>query len=668
MFSVLMVSCICSGAVINVDGRAAGNNDGSNWIDAYADLQSAIGGALAGDEIHVAQGVYTPAAAFGSRSATFGLLNGVVIQGGYAGIGAPDPNMRDIDAYETILSGDLNGNDGADFANNSDNSYHVVTGSGTDYTAVLDGFTITAGNANVLDLDARGGGMLNYLATPVVINCTFKKNYALTMGGGMFNLESSPVITNCTFIENVSDDDGGGIRNYIRSDAIITNCRFIRNYCFEDGGGIGNRKDSNAFINNCTFIGNYAGAGGGMENHVGQIQTTDVPIITNCTFIGNISNEGAGMRNNDANPIVRNCIFVGNIGSGMNNRTNTPTITNCIFWANTEDSLDGNGEPVVTFCDVQGGFAGTGNIDADPLFVDPDGPDNIIGTEDDNMHLLPDSPCIDAGDPGYVPEPNEADFDGQPRVINGRIDMGVDESAVAEETLDPGQEMIINPTGGGSDPNEEALVVFENVSGDPGATIEVSEVISTLHPEGLFQALGKTLRVETSLPDGEFFMTISIPFDSSDLGGEDPFKVDLLYWDDAAGKWRHAVKSNTDPQQSNSRKNRWQEEYPPTAGPTLGELKARGLGANGVFWNSDSQAGFVWANVDHTSDFEGMIHAIADFEPDGIVGLADLSAFALAWLNTCNIGQPGCDGADFTSDGNVDLQDFGILSDQFGGN
>ena len=69
-------------------------------------------------------------------------------------------------------------------------------------------------------------------------------------------------------------------------------------------------------------------------------------------------------------------------------------------------------------------YGGEGNFDADPRFVDPDGIDDIPGTEDDNLRLLPDSPCIDAGDPNYIAGPNETDLDGKPRVIASRIDMG----------------------------------------------------------------------------------------------------------------------------------------------------------------------------------------------------------------------------------------------------
>ena len=90
------------------------------------------------------------------------------------------------------------------------------------------------------------------------------------------------------------------------------------------------------------------------------------------------------------------------------------------------------------------------------------------------------------------------------------------------------------------------------------------------------------------------------------------------------------AKANTIKKESNPKTNRWEEEYedPSTPEPTLSELKARGMGANGVFWNPETQQGFAWANVDHTTDFEGLAHNVADFEPDGYVGFKDFAYFA----------------------------------------
>jgi len=141
---IVAVLCPCIyGRVIHVDEGATGANNGTSWENAYRYLQEALAAAVSGDEIRVAEGVYTPdlkspgpppsrrgilsyGASAGDRTATFQLKNGVSIKGGYAGFDAPEPDIRDIELYETILSGDLNGDDGPNFANNAENSYHVV--------------------------------------------------------------------------------------------------------------------------------------------------------------------------------------------------------------------------------------------------------------------------------------------------------------------------------------------------------------------------------------------------------------------------------------------------------------------------------------------------------------------------------------------------------------
>src|SRR3972149_5584392 len=106
--------------IIYVDDDANGLNDGSSWSNAYRFLQDALADANSEpnvNEIRVAQGIYKPDAnsadpnGNGDRYATFELINGVSLIGGYAGLGEPDPNIRNIQLYETILSGDLNGDD-----------------------------------------------------------------------------------------------------------------------------------------------------------------------------------------------------------------------------------------------------------------------------------------------------------------------------------------------------------------------------------------------------------------------------------------------------------------------------------------------------------------------------------------------------------------------------
>jgi hypothetical protein len=143
-------------AILYVDDDAPAGGDGTSWETAFKYLQDALAAATGGDQIRVAQGIYKPdqdeagVVTPGDREATFQLISGVGLNGGYRGCPggdwSGDPDERDIDAYVTTLRGDLLGDDGADFANYDENSYHVVTADGTDGTAALDGFTVTAGN------------------------------------------------------------------------------------------------------------------------------------------------------------------------------------------------------------------------------------------------------------------------------------------------------------------------------------------------------------------------------------------------------------------------------------------------------------------------------------------------------------------------------------------
>jgi hypothetical protein len=135
-----------------VDVDAPGSNDGSSWHNAFNHLQDALSLAANGNSIWVAEGSYRPDQGTqqtpGDRNASFELKDGVQIKGGFAGYGTADPNQNDPELYPVVLSGDLQGDDGLDFINNNDNSYHVVTGSNVTASASLEGVVVTGGNAD----------------------------------------------------------------------------------------------------------------------------------------------------------------------------------------------------------------------------------------------------------------------------------------------------------------------------------------------------------------------------------------------------------------------------------------------------------------------------------------------------------------------------------------
>jgi len=284
----------------------------------------------------------------------------------------------------------------------------VVTGGGADSTAVLDGFIITAGQANGSYPEDSGGGMYNYQSSPTLTNVTFSGNSA-NYGGGMYTPYSSPTLMNVTFSGN-SANYGGGMYNY-QSSPTLTNVTFSGNSANYRGGGMYNDYQSSPTLTNVTFSGNSANYyyGGGMYN-----SRSSSPTLTNVTFSGNSANYyGGGMYNyNQSSPSLANVIMWGDTaqtGSEIYNYSSLPTISYSDI-----QNCGGSGASWDTTCGTDGG----GNIDADPLFVDADGIDNTPGTDDDDLHLDTTSPCIDAGDNSAVPTGVTTDLDDNPRFVD----------------------------------------------------------------------------------------------------------------------------------------------------------------------------------------------------------------------------------------------------------
>jgi len=345
---------------IYVDADATGADNGTSWPDAYKFLQDGLADANASAkpvEIRVAQGVYRPDRSAaepngtGDRMATFQLINGVALRGGYAGGGQADPNTWDIEFYETVLSGDLDANDvevndPADLweePSRAENAYHVLTGFSTDESALLDGMLIIGGNANGWageDQD-HGGGMYVNAGRATVSNCSFTGNFASDKGGGLYTFGAHGRIVRCSFERNRAKE-GGGI--YTGASVLtLIDCTLSDNTgVFTGGGGVIN--DGMCTLDACTFSANRAEYSG-----AGLVSVESNVDIRDCRFLGNRSPglgapwiEGgfaAGLLIGGGEAALRNCVFAGNRASSaggmyIGSRDVPAKLTECTFTGN----------------------------------------------------------------------------------------------------------------------------------------------------------------------------------------------------------------------------------------------------------------------------------------------------------------------------------------------
>ena len=235
------------------------------------------------------------------------------------------------------------------------------------------------------DSQGSGGGICCRYANPNISNCTISNNSAEYSGGGIYCSHSSPTITNCNITSNYADNQGGAIWCYNSSPTII-NCIFSGNSAAGtgtwDGGGAVLSYRSNPTLTNCIFTGNSAQYGGAIHCFI----ENNLAII-NCTFAGNSATNGNALTCDSSNQQ-----YPSNI-----------EITNCII-ADGDDEIWNNDDSTITinYSDVQGGYPGQGNIDADPCFVAPGYWDTNSLWVDGDYHLLRTSPCVDAANDANV--------------------------------------------------------------------------------------------------------------------------------------------------------------------------------------------------------------------------------------------------------------------------
>ncbi len=365
--------------VLFVDDDAPGKGDGQSWDTAYRFLHDAI--TWAADpangvtEIRVAQGAYKPDRdeanpdGTGDRNANFELITGVTLAGGFAGLGAEDPDDHDPDLYQAVLSADLLGDDTS--GDTIENARSVLSGVGVD-ESVIDGFVVRAGRADTLQWGPgnRGGGLYIRMGSVTVQNCTFEDNVA-DSGGAITARASTLTLKDCEFLNNMAVAIGSNERSFGAGGAVlaesassleVVNCTFIANtlggtpfdFTYHGGGAIA-VYDSQATLDNCTVTGSTAQYGGALaamcfDNQLPQIS------VANCDFSENDTTGRGGavfLRSDlcDGDELLvaefENCTFQGNTsstGGGALYGLNVDcTLTGCVLADNELITNTGEG-------------------------------------------------------------------------------------------------------------------------------------------------------------------------------------------------------------------------------------------------------------------------------------------------------------------------------------
>lgn len=290
-------------------------------------------------------------------------------------------------------------------------------------SATLHGGAVYGKNSTLTVIDClfrenTGNGITGIDSRVTVTDSIFENNNGLE-GGAIFNhvalgTETGDhlIVTRSTFAGNSATKTGGAIHSYASS-VTISLSTFTGNTCLLDGGAIYNHRCATPSIVNCIFSGNQAAGLGGAVMDFYQSYSQ----IVHCTFVGNEATKG---------------------GAVASQRQSHPQISQSILWQNeaaTGDSVyvwqdlvgTSYSQVSIAYSNVQSGRSGVfvepgsvlnwgqGNIDADPLFT---------GLLYNDFHLSQNSPCIDAGDPTYVPPRGETDLDGLPRLYGVAVDMG----------------------------------------------------------------------------------------------------------------------------------------------------------------------------------------------------------------------------------------------------
>lgn len=298
--------------------------------------------------------------------------------------------------------------------------------------------------------NGRGGGFSSEYRNTTFTSVNFRDNSADRDGGGVYVESGHVTFDDVTFRGNSTESDGGGIAVRYGGTATFTDATFQNNTSRNNGGGIWTEDDDNdsnlLTLKQVTFRGNTAGTGfdqgsGGGAYTGSTVRASNVRFfgndagrhagglyiansgepISNAVFSGNQADDNGGALyiDTDSSPKIVNSSFTNNTaqqngGTVYSTGSNSfPIIANSILWGNSATTgveiFVNSGQPSVGTSIVQGGlpedvFDDGGNLNQDPLFVNPTGPDGVAGTVDDSLQVESGSPAIDAGDNSALPD------------------------------------------------------------------------------------------------------------------------------------------------------------------------------------------------------------------------------------------------------------------------
>ncbi len=371
--------------IIYVNAAATGYNNGTDWVNAYTDLQRALMRAAAGcssvNTIYVAGGMYSPGR---EAESVFVIPAGVSVYGGYVGEG-PNANTRNPKLYQTILSG---------LGGAQRNETVVQMGNNT----LLDGCVVQ-------DSALYGQGILcRDVDSAVIANCIVKNNESY----GIYADNSDVEITWSSIRENGYD----GIYHSGNSRSIVVeNCSIASNQ--RHGIYI---KDSVASFKNNAICNN--GISGTSYFGIRCINPKAIPIVYNNTIIYN-RNEAFSYADSDPNhvnkPDIQNCILWYNNVDGNKEQFSGWKIRpkySCVYDPNCPEGLNYSLDP-------------NSNFSGKPGFAYPYNNDPNVAI---NVHLNWDSYCKDRGNPTHGNgDVGLNDIDKEERILDNRVDIGADE-------------------------------------------------------------------------------------------------------------------------------------------------------------------------------------------------------------------------------------------------